>query len=101
MTTSVRLTPQIEQTLIDYCDSKGLTKTQVMSNAIVDYIAKDKTYSQKAANEKKTEGASPIYKAFLKSGLIGAIGADTPSAGRSATKQRVREAAIARLTRKS
>jgi hypothetical protein len=100
MTTSVRLTPEIEQNLSRYCQSKGITKTQVMSNAIVDYIAKDESYSKKAANDRQDAEPSPIYKAFMKSGLIGVMGVDNPVRGTSATNARVREVAIARLTRK-
>jgi predicted DNA-binding protein len=107
MTTSVRLSPQVEQSLSDYCNRKGITKTQLMSNAIVDYIARDRAYTLESANAMKVREASPIYIAFETSGLIGASGkkgssqnGDIIDAG-SATKARVREVVRARLNGKS
>jgi predicted DNA-binding protein len=100
MTTSVRLTPEIEQDLARYCQSKGITKTQVMSDAIVDYIAKDKAYSKKAANEKLDDEPSPIYKAFAASGLIGGA-PPSHQHNSSATNARVREVAMQRIRSRS
>jgi predicted DNA-binding protein len=99
MTTSVRLTPQIERTLNEYCGRKGVTKSEVMSQAIVDYIAGDVQYNIDAADSNKVAETSPIYRAFLKGGLIAEGGERATATGGSATKSRVREAVRAKLSR--
>lgn len=99
MTTSVRLTPQIERALSEYCARKGVTKSEVISKAIIDYVITDVHYSIKTGNEDKVAEPSPIYTAFVKSGLIGVGGAQAPASGVGATKARVREAVRAKLKR--
>ena len=100
MTTSVRLTPQLERSLSDYCKRRGVTKTEVMSSAIVDYIAKHESFLVDPANDFKAADASPIYSAFTKSGLIGTNQKEAAANGESATKARVREVVRAQMIRR-
>lgn len=109
MATSVRLTPKIESSLVEYCECTGLNKSQVISNAISYYIANDRTYSTSRTGANSVMSPSPIYKSFQKSGLIGALslldsdqsGTKQSATNQSATKERVRRIALSRLTNKT
>jgi predicted transcriptional regulator len=98
MSTSVRFPDRVEENLARYCASHGVTKSQVLINAVNDYLAKDDTWAAQAVQRGQAK-ESTLFLTFASRGLVGQVGFDAPTHA-SATKQRVREAARARVAAK-
>ena len=91
MTITVRLPQTLDQALDAYCAENGFTKSHVVQECLAEYLVR--------VEHSATDEAAPVsanYAAFKRAGAIG-----TEKLGkRSATKEVVREQALARLARK-
>jgi hypothetical protein len=98
MSTSVRFPDRVEDNLARYCASHGVTKSQVLIDAVNEYLAKDGAWAAQGTPRNQAK-ESTLFLTFASRGLVGQIGFDAPTHA-SATKQRVREAARARIAAK-
>jgi hypothetical protein len=96
MSTSVRFSPLLEQQMVNFCATKGITKTQLLTQAVAQYIAGDSAGSYAAANDAKQSEHSPLFLAFKNSGLIGSVCLGEPMHA-SADNARVRAVARERI----
>ncbi len=79
MSTSVRLPERIELALANYCQFQQVTKTQVITTALSQYLSANDAAAQANSPElPPVKETSAVYDAFNKAGLIGAVGADMP-----------------------
>ncbi len=89
MTLTVRLDTALESALERYSGERGVTKSHVVQEALVEYL------TARASRHPAPAEVSENYEAFERAGLIGCAVGD----GRSATKEVVRERVRARLAR--
>ena len=92
MSVSVRFPPRIEQELIKYSVSQSMTKSEVLIQAVTQYLGSEEARAGLKGLPGAKQVASPIYQAFEASGFIGRIAAGQPKHA-SATKERVAEMA--------
>jgi hypothetical protein len=92
MTITVRLPQELEQALEKYSAAQGLTKSHVVQEALATYLVH-------TAKGDAPGGArvSETFRALKKAGLIGCV---SGMGGTSATKEVVRQRALARLARR-
>ncbi|HTH79689.1 MAG TPA: ribbon-helix-helix domain-containing protein [Ramlibacter sp.] len=91
MTITVRLPQELEQALEQYSAEQGLTKSHVVQEALATYLAHCAKPRARGA-----EKVSENFRAMKKAGLIGCV---TGMGGASATKEVVRQRALARVGR--
>lgn len=90
MSVSVRFPHRIEEELVKYCVSQGMTKSEVLIRAVTQYLGSGDVRAGLRSTAGATRDASPIYQAFDASGFIGKAASGQPKHG-SATKERVAE----------
>jgi hypothetical protein len=98
VTTSVRLLPEVEESLASYCAQAGVSKSHVLQEALAEYLAKPERRVQRAGGRSAQAVGSPVFQSFQVAALIGrgktSPGAHAPG---SADKATVRAVARARL----
>lgn len=101
MNTSVRLPLMVEEALATYCVERKLSKSEVITTALSHYLREHGSGGDAARDGGAVIAAepSPLYEAFSRSGLIGAVGAGQARSP-GATNQRVREQVRARVQQK-
>lgn len=114
MTVSARFPPSLAGRLHQYCLDAGITKTHVVQEAVVEYLARAQALPgapsglRRGAAADALMPASPLFNAFQAAGLIGLAGlVGQVRAGRrgpvdapQADKQAVRRAVLARRAAK-
>lgn len=102
MSTSVRFPDRIEQELSSYCVARGITKSELLTTAVTQYLINDKVWAQLKARDAVKKQRSRIFHAFEAGGLIGVSTAGSVArevGTQSADKELVRRVARARLSR--
>jgi hypothetical protein len=99
MTLTVRLNPDLESALEQYCADRGVTKSLVVQEVLAEYLARP---SAPRGAKRNAVGATSVepsanYRAFEALGLIGT----GDLGGRSADKARVREVIAERMVARS
>ena len=96
MTLTVRLPPQLENELDAYSSSNGLTKSQVVQEALAEYLVHAKKGTAAPAPH-----PSETFKALKKAGLVGCFSGDGISATKDVVRRKVMESREARRKRNS
>ena len=94
MALSIRLPVSIEQALDAYCASHGLSKSHVVQECLGEYLV-SRNIDVPAGGNSTTISAN--YTAMKRAGILGSVRGDP----QSATKEAVRERALAHLKGKS
>jgi hypothetical protein len=92
MSTSVRFPHRVEEELASYCAAAGVTKSQVLLEAVSQYLKQAQTPAIAALAP-----ASPVFRAFEQAGLVGQGAVDAPASSQGADKHAVREQVRKRL----
>jgi predicted DNA-binding protein len=98
MSLSVRLPTSVEQRLVAYCLRQSLTKSEVLIQAITQYLGQGEAQTLQSAALEAASKDSLIYQAFATNRLIGKVATGQPKHA-SANKERVAQMARQRLSR--
>jgi hypothetical protein len=98
MSVSVRLPSTVEQRLVSFCVRQSLTKSEVLIQAITDYLGQQEADALPGPDDDNSKPVSPIFQALSAGGLIGKVALGEPNHP-SATKARVAEIARERIRR--
>ncbi|MGE4243294.1 hypothetical protein [Ramlibacter sp.] len=84
MTVTVRLPVPLEKALADYSAMKGVTKTYIVQEALVEYLVRPERQAQP-----RSEPESSTFAAFKRAGLVGSFRGDAVSATKEVVRQRI------------
>lgn len=95
---SVRLDPALSSALDRYCAEAGVTKSLVVQQSLAAYLLASPLEAARngETDPKRTQPASANFRAFEKSGLIGAVTLDGGTADKARVRARIAESFIQR-----